>query len=133
MGGIEDFHQVTDLQVFQSNRWLSNYEKGSIDAHFHLDKLYRRPNKTLSDLEDSSSFPIAIPFAIANYVFQGSWKYLGDHVIADPGLRTTLGMHPHMITDPQVDICGLKRTFGSVSIGRGHWRGWPGLYYCVQT
>ena len=48
-------------------------------------------------------------FAIANYVFQGSWKYLGDHVIADPGLRITLGIHPRMITYPQVDICSLKK------------------------
>ena len=84
-------------------------KRGIIEAHFHLDKLSRRPNQTLSDLEDSSSFPITIPFAIANYVFQGSWKYLGDHVIADPGLRITLGIHSHMITDPQVDICSLKK------------------------
>ena len=38
-----------------------------------------------------------------------------------------------MITDPQVDICSLKKNCGSVSIGRGHWRGWLGLYYCVQA
>ena len=77
-------------------------KRGIIDSHFHLDKFSGRQNHSLSDLENSKSLPIRVPFAIANYVFPSRWHLLRDHVWADPRLRVTLGIHPHMITDSQV-------------------------------
>lgn len=98
-------------------------KRGIIDAHFHLDKLSDHKDISLSDLESSKSLPIRVPFAIANYVFPSSWKYLSDNVRSDPRLRITLGVHPHMITDSEVDsLFGRLRELvnqnpGAVGIG----------------
>lgn len=78
-------------------------KRGIIDSHFHLDSFFGCRNQSLSDLENSESIPIRLPFAIANYVFPKRWHFLTAHVRADPRLRITLGVHPHMITDNQVD------------------------------
>ncbi|MCG8046072.1 MAG: TatD family hydrolase, partial [Candidatus Thiodiazotropha endolucinida] len=98
-------------------------KRGIIDTHFHLDSFFGRQNQSLSDLEHSESLPIHIPFAIANYVFPKRWHLLSDHVRADPRLRITLGVHPHMITNDQVDqlygrLKGLLDTYPeSVGVG----------------
>lgn len=77
-------------------------KRGIIDSHFHLDKLSGQYPITLTDLEGSRSLSIRLPFAIANYVFPSKWKLLADRVRADPRLRISLGVHPHMITGNQV-------------------------------
>ena len=89
-------------------------KKGIIDSHFHLDKFFGRRNRSLSDLEGSKSIPIRIPFAIANYVVPSRWHLLSEHVRADPRLRITLGVHPHLIIESQVEsLFGqLKRLVG---------------------
>lgn len=79
-------------------------KRGIIDTHFHLDSFSGCRNRSLLDLENSESLPIRLPFAIANYVFPKRWHLLTTHVRADPRLRITLGVHPHMITDSQVDL-----------------------------
>ena len=83
--------------------WYPMVKRGIIDSHFHLDKFFGRENRSLSDLENSKSIPIRIPFAIANYVFPSRWNLLRDQVRADPRLRFTLGVHPHMITETEVE------------------------------
>ena len=79
-------------------------KRAIIDTHFHLDSFSSRQGRSLSDLESSISKPllISVPFAIANYVFPDKWSRLSEHVRADPRLRITLGVHPHMITENQV-------------------------------
>ena len=69
-----------------------------------MDSFSSRQGRSLSDLESSISKPllISIPFAIANYVFPDKWSRLSEHVRADPRLRITLGVLPHMITETQV-------------------------------
>lgn len=91
-------------------------KRGIIDTHFHLDKFFGHENRSLSDLEDSKSIPIHIPFAIANYVFPSRWHLLSEHVRADPRLKITLGVHPHMITESQVkSLFGqLERLVGEI-------------------
>ena len=77
--------------------WYPTVKRGIIDSHFYMDKFFGHENRSLSDLEGSKSIPIWIPFAIANYVL------LSDHVRADPRIRFTLGVHPHMVTESQVE------------------------------
>lgn len=78
-------------------------KRGIIDSHFHLDKLSDFHIISLSDLEDSRALPIRLPFAIANYVYPGRWRFIGDRVMTDPRLRITLGVHPHLITPEDRD------------------------------
>ena len=83
--------------------WYPTVKRGIIDSHFHLDKFFGRKNRSLSDLEGSKSIPVWIPFAIANYVIPSRWHLLSDHVRADPRIRFTLGVHPHMVTESLVE------------------------------
>ena len=75
-----------------------------IDTFFHLDSFPSHQGRSLSDLESSKSEPlvVSIPFAIENFVFPDKWSCLSDHVRADPTLRITLGVHPHMIIETWV-------------------------------
>ena len=83
--------------------WYPTVKRGIIDYHFHLDKVFGHENRSLKDLEVSKSIPIWIPFAIANYVIPSRWHLLTDNVRADPRIRFTLGVNPHMITESQVE------------------------------
>ena len=108
-------------------------KRGIIDSHFHLDKFFGRRNRSLSDLEGSMSIPIRIPFAIANYVIPDRWHLLRDQVRADPRLRFTLGVRPHMITETEVELFYDQLKGGEISGSCGHRRGWPGSDYEVST
>ena len=73
-------------------------KRGIIDTHFHLHKLSIKRCMPLSDLESSNSPSIRLPFVIANNVFPSRWYLLGDRVRADPRLKFTFGVHPHLIS-----------------------------------
>ena len=92
-------------------QWYPTVKRGIIDSHFHLDKFFCRRNHSLSDLEGSKSIPIRITFAIANYVIPSRWHLLSEQVRADPRIRITPGVHPHLITESQVEslFSQLKR------------------------
>ena len=99
-------------------------KRAIIDTHFHLDSFSSHQGCSLSDLESSISKPllVSIPFAIANYVFPDKWSRLSEHVRADPRLRITLGVHPHMITESGNFF--VWQTGGIIgSVPRSRWSG----------
>ena len=71
---------------------------GIINSHFHLDSLSTDLLTPQQGLKTSKIFEVSLLFGRANYVYPSRWSAILYHMGADPKLKFTLGIHPHMIT-----------------------------------
>ena len=71
---------------------------GIIDSHFHMDSLSNDLLTPQQGLKNSMTSEVSLLFGIANYVYPSRWSAIRYHMGADPKLKFTLGIHPHIIT-----------------------------------
>ena len=91
-------------------------KRGIIDSHFHLDELLGRTRRSFRDLESSVDTNYRLLYAIANYVYPTKWKCIREHVLVDPRIKITVGLHPHMVQGTtwrthMVSLVGLTQSF----------------------
>ena len=74
--------------------------RGIIDSHFHLDKFSGRQNHFIVRSGEFKISPDTCPVCYSKLCFSFQMTSSPRTCVADPRLRITLGVHPHMITYP---------------------------------